>query len=63
MENPIKMDDLGVPLFLETPKHKVFQDRLKIHDLLSGSITIPKKPDIQSCRSKERNSIHFLPAG
>ena len=20
MENPIKMDDLGVPLFLETPK-------------------------------------------
>ena len=33
MENPIKMDDLGVPLFLETPKYsfsnnheiKVFQ--------------------------------------
>ena len=22
MENPIKMDDLGVPLFLETPKYK-----------------------------------------
>ena len=21
MENPIKMDDLGVPLFLETPYH------------------------------------------
>ena len=21
MENPIKMDDLGVPLFLETPIH------------------------------------------
>ena len=21
MENPIKMDDLGVPLFLETPKY------------------------------------------
>ena len=21
MENPIKMDDLGVPLFLETPTH------------------------------------------
>ena len=20
MENPIKMDDLGIPLFLETPK-------------------------------------------
>ena len=26
MENPIKMDDLGVPLFLETPKyHQQFQ--------------------------------------
>ena len=22
MENPIKMDDLGVPLFLETPMYK-----------------------------------------
>ena len=24
MEHPIKMDDLGVPLFLETPKSTVF---------------------------------------
>ena len=24
MENPIKMDDLGVPLFLETPIAKMF---------------------------------------
>ena len=23
MENPIKMDDLGIPLFLETPKSMV----------------------------------------
>ena len=23
MENPIKMDDLGVPLFLETPKYNI----------------------------------------
>ena len=23
MENPIKMDDLGVPLFLETPRWKI----------------------------------------
>ncbi len=23
MENPIKMDDLGVPLFLETPIYRV----------------------------------------
>jgi len=28
MENPIKMDDLGVPLFLETPKSIVFQKRV-----------------------------------
>ena len=25
MENPIKMDDLGVPLFLETPKYQISQ--------------------------------------
>ena len=25
MENPIKMDDLGVPLFLETPTYDIFQ--------------------------------------
>ena len=24
MENPIKMDDLGVPLFLETPIYHMF---------------------------------------
>ena len=24
MENPIKMDDLGVPLFLETPIHNSY---------------------------------------
>jgi len=24
MENPIKMDDLGVPLFLETPMYGLF---------------------------------------
>ena len=27
MENPIKMDDLGVPLFLETPKSREFVRR------------------------------------
>ena len=26
MENPIKMDDLGIPLFLETPNYKQFKD-------------------------------------
>ena len=24
MKNPIKMDDLGVPLFLETPNYQLF---------------------------------------
>ena len=27
MENPIKMDDLGVPLFLETPTSNTFQEK------------------------------------
>ena len=26
MENPIKMDDLGVPLFLETPIYQNYKD-------------------------------------
>ena len=32
MENPIKMDDLGVPLFLETPIYTSSLDEFK-HDL------------------------------
>ena len=35
MENPIKMDDLGVPLFLETSKW-TFLKVLKISDLRMG---------------------------
>ena len=35
MENPIKMDDLWVPLFLETPKW-TFLKVLKISDLRMG---------------------------
>ena len=32
MENPIKMDDLGVPLFLETPKCFLFRfSKMKPH--------------------------------
>ena len=27
MENPIKMDDLGVPLFLETPIYLLIYDK------------------------------------
>ena len=30
MENPIKMDDLGVPLFLETPKLLKKHHRIKV---------------------------------
>ena len=29
MENPIKMDDLGVPQFLETPIKKLQQKQMK----------------------------------
>ena len=32
MENPIKMDDLGVPLFLETPTW-VFQNKYLVTPL------------------------------
>ena len=28
MENPIKMDDLGVPLFLETPIFTVYEKNI-----------------------------------
>ena len=31
MENPIKIDDLGVPLFLETPIHMDIAVVSKIH--------------------------------
>ena len=34
MENPIKMDDLGVPLFLETPIYIYIQDFRKKNSLL-----------------------------
>ena len=30
MENPTKMDDLGVPLFLETPISQSFPDDLQL---------------------------------
>ncbi len=29
MENPIKMDDFGVPLFLETPIWSLFKNTMK----------------------------------
>ena len=36
MENPIKMDDLGVPLFLETPIYYV--DLLGTNELLNSGV-------------------------
>ncbi len=33
MENPIKMDDLGVPLFLETPTYVAVSDETCIEKL------------------------------
>ena len=42
MENPIKMDDLGVPLFLETP----ILNTKNIQDLMiSGMTSIPPSGD------------------
>ena len=38
-ENPIKMDDLGVPLFLETPIYYVRNLKKKVlHFCLNGNI-------------------------
>ena len=39
MENPIKVDDLGVPLFLETPACRFYKDfiQLYLHWELSSS--------------------------
>ena len=47
MENPIKMDDLGVPLFLETPKYFWFSCR--IHES-------------NPCTATELRSVVDLPA-
>ena len=35
MENPIKMDDLGVPLFWETPMSEGYTTNRMIHDIES----------------------------
>ena len=37
MENPIKMDDLGVPLFLETPKYHQKKHVVHVLSLTTGS--------------------------
>ena len=38
MENPIKMDDLGVPLYLETPIYESMYVLLKCSFLLGGHL-------------------------
>ena len=37
MEHPIKMDDLGVPLFLETPA----STNNKVHSFILGGFSLP----------------------
>ena len=47
MENPIKIDDLGVPLFLETPIYYVSFVAMPIHvkySLLAESVPVVKNP-------------------
>ena len=40
MENPIEMDDLGVPLFLETPKWSCNPHKLAENNWVSGVIIL-----------------------
>ena len=61
MENPIKMDDLGVPLFLETPKLKIRRTyihgpRNRTHGRTHVSRT-PKKPEYLIARSQLRGRL------
>ena len=38
MENPIKMDDLGVPLFLETPMYPCYPIPIEKYSILGGNL-------------------------
>ncbi len=40
MENPIRMDDLGVPLFLETPKCLVWVEVFFWVDWKSANVSV-----------------------
>ena len=42
MENPIKMDDLGVPLFLETPISILLHDRVGMGQSESSKLVYMK---------------------
>ena len=54
MENPIKMDDLGVPLFLETPIF--FSASKKLHPRLAWSSRSTRRRVSQDV-SPERNEL------
>ena len=43
MENPIKMDDLGVPLFLETPISKILVKVMQRCHLMFVRVVFAKK--------------------
>ena len=47
MENPIKMDDLGVPLFLETPRSMYCM--LQEYSLVSSAGHPPIRPSTAGC--------------
>ena len=53
MENPIKMDDLGVPLFLETPIFSLFKlDSPDLAHLDTQDSIIPRDGGIpKDCRA------------
>ena len=65
MENPIKMDDLGVPLFLETPISKddehpfpmATHEFIGISWLMEVDQVLPK---MARCRGNGRHAAAFL---
>ena len=63
MENPIKMDDLGVPLFSETSVswNLVFQERPNIRRSPPGWGEPRKKPEVRQVYevSKQQNTWVF----
>ena len=73
MENPIKIGDLGVPLFLETPKyscvalHFLLRRKMRVPDALSGTPdrktnTNDSEQDIGSEEVPRQESTHgFIP--
>ena len=50
MDNPIKMDDLGVPLFLETPKYSSVHQPKKMVGIHGDRVSSPTVFDVEeSC--------------